>query len=227
MSPLVVRLLIMAVLGLLLAWLSRHYKLGDLNYALYWIALVIGVLVAMTPRTLVLLFEWLSEVNHAARWRSRQGRHYEFAGIALDIRDDGTHAWMRAEGLKRLLETRESDDIFAARVASGRWTRDRQGLWVRVDAVVQHLAEAPDRMAPRRRRLRQHLEREVLAPLDRRRRGQPDTAEASPGETSGSAPGMSAGSPSEAPPEAPSGGTSEAPATLPPGASGNPPPAPP
>jgi hypothetical protein len=202
MSPLLVRLLIMAGLGLALAWLTRHYKLGDLNYALYWIAVVIAALVAMTPRTIVLLFEWLSEVNHTARWQSRQGRHYEFAGISLDIRDDGTHAWLRADGLKGLLGAREADDIFAARVASGRWQRDRQGLWLRVDAVVQHLAEAPDRNAPRRRRLRQHLEREVLVPLERRRRNAPGGAESAP----------------EPPPEAQDGPPGPDPADTPPGA---------
>lgn len=171
MGPLGIRLLAMSALAIALVVLSGHYQMGQLSYVLLGLAIVIGAMVSLAPSTLMLLFEWMSQTSHAARWHSRQGRHYEFVGISLDLREDGEHAWMRADGLKRVLDVSEADDIFAARVASGRWVREGRWLWVRVDAVVQHLAEAPDRDAPRRRRLRQHLEREVLAPLQRRRGG--------------------------------------------------------
>ena len=193
MGPLTLRLIALAVLGAAFVALSRHYQMGQLSYVLLGLAIVIAAMVSLAPSTIVLLFEWMSQTSNAARWHSRQGKHYEFAGIALDLRDDGEHAWMRADGLKRVLDVTEADDVFAARVASGRWTREGRWLWVRVDAVVQHLAEAPDRDAPRRRRLRQHLEREVLAPLQRRRGGdrmaQPPTDADGAGASSGAPPG--------------------------------------
>jgi len=171
MGPLAIRLLLYALLTVALVVLSRNYEIGQLSYALLGLAIVIAAMIAMAPPTIVLLFEWVTQTSKAARWHSRQGQHYEFVGIPLDLREDGEHAWMRADGLKRVLELKEPDDVFAARVASGCWVREGRWLWVRVDAVVRHLAEAPDRDAPRRRRLRQHLEREVLTPLQRRRGG--------------------------------------------------------
>lgn len=185
MGPLAIRLLLYAVLTVALVVLTRHYEIGQLSYVLLGLAIVIAAMIAMAPPTIVLLFEWVTQTSKAARWHSRQGQHYEFVGISLDLREDGEFAWMRADGLKRVLELKEPDDVFAARVASGCWVREGRWLWVRVDAVVRHLAEAPDRDAPRRRRLRQHLEREVLTPLQRRRGGD---RMATAAETEGSAP---------------------------------------
>lgn len=185
MGPLAIRLLLYALLTVALVVLTRHYEIGQLSYVLLGLAIVIAAMIAMAPPTIVLLFEWVTQTSKAARWHSRQGQHYEFVGISLDLREDGEFAWMRADGLKRVLELKEPDDVFAARVASGCWVREGRWLWVRVDAVVRHLAEAPDRDAPRRRRLRQHLEREVLTPLQRRRGGD---RMATAAETEGSAP---------------------------------------
>jgi hypothetical protein len=62
----------------------------------------------------------------------------------------------------------EADDVLAARI-SGHWKLDARGrLWLRVDAVVQHLATFPGRMDPRVQKLRRWLERDVLFPADRR-----------------------------------------------------------
>jgi hypothetical protein len=43
-------------------------------------------------------------------------------------------------------------------------------LWFRVDAVIEYLAKSPERMDPRRVRLRLYLEREVLFPYRERKR---------------------------------------------------------
>jgi hypothetical protein len=103
-------------------------------------------------------------------WRREHGRHHAFAGIALDIVDDGRHVWVDGSGLQRVLGTSDRDDVLAARHA-GCWRRDDEGrLMLRVDAVVDRLAAAPGRLDPRIVRLRRYFEREVLFPAAERRR---------------------------------------------------------
>lgn len=102
-------------------------------------------------------------------WAEREGRHHSVGGVHLRIEHDHRHSWIDGAGLQRALGTHDADEVLAARLA-GRWRRDAKGeLMLRVDAVVAHLAQRPERMDPRVVRLRLYLEREVLFPEAQRR----------------------------------------------------------
>lgn len=139
------------------------------------LAVVVAVVTVVTPWLGVRALDRLLLAARALIWRREQGRHHAFAGLSLRVRDDGRHAWIAGEDLRRVLDSRDPDDVLAARVA-GKWRRDDDGvLWLRVDAVVDHLAQAPGRMDPRTLRFRHYLDREVLFPAaERRRRAAPD-----------------------------------------------------
>lgn len=118
---------------------------------------------------------WLDSLAQHARnwhWRHEAGRHHAFAGVTLHVEDDGRHLWIDGADLKRVLRSSDRDEVLAARMPS-RWRRAADGrLQLRVDAVVEHLATAPERMDPRRVKLRRYLEQDVLFPAaERRRRG--------------------------------------------------------
>ncbi len=100
------------------------------------------------------------------------GVHHAFAGVALQVADDGRHVWLDAPGLQRVLGLKEADDVTAARTP-GNWRRDDNGhIWLRVDAVIEYLTRMPARNDPRVQKLRRYLERDVLYPAqERRRRG--------------------------------------------------------
>lgn len=101
--------------------------------------------------------------------KTAPGRHHAFGGVALRIEDDGRHCWVGGDGLRQVLRSRDADDVLAAR-HSGRWRRADDGeLLLRVDAVVERLAQGPGRHEPRIVRLRRWLERDVLYPAARRR----------------------------------------------------------
>jgi hypothetical protein len=141
-----------------------------------WFALAAGLglaLLVALPFYGVRLLDRLLYTQRWLRWRSVEGRHHAFAGLALDIHDDGRHCWLAAADLQRALRRREPEDAVAARHA-GRWKRDARGrLQLRVDAVVAALASGPGRMDPHTLHLRRYLEREVLFPAEQRhRRGQ-------------------------------------------------------
>jgi hypothetical protein len=98
------------------------------------------------------------------------GSHHAFAGVTLQVDDDGRHVWLAAPGLQRVLGLKETDDITASRTP-GTWRRDDQGrTWLRVDAVVQYMTHMPGRNEPRHQKLRRYLERDVLFPAQERRR---------------------------------------------------------
>lgn len=101
--------------------------------------------------------------------RADEGTHHAFAGVRLQVEDDGRHVWIAGTGLQRLLGRLEPDEAQAARHA-GAWRRSERGvLMLRVDAVIQHLAHMPGRDEPRIQKLRRYLERDVLYPAQRRR----------------------------------------------------------
>jgi hypothetical protein len=103
-------------------------------------------------------------------WREEEGQHHSFGGVSLRVQDDGRHLWLAGEGLKRVLDRREADEVLAARI-SGKWKLDeRQGLWLRVDGVVEHLAVFPGRTDPRVQKFRRWLQRDVIDPAERRHR---------------------------------------------------------
>ena len=136
-------------------------------------AAVAGLLILLAGTTVVdgLLapIEWLRRGTLAPS----EGRHYSFAGQALRIHDDGRECWIADISIHRALGV-PRDAAFKARFAN-QWRESAelglrgQGLWVRVSALHQHLAEAPDRMNPRRVRLRTYLDRDVMQPAARRR----------------------------------------------------------
>ena len=118
------------------------------------------------------LFERLGEGHAALRerlWAREAGVHHAFAGVALQIEDDGRHVWLDGAGLLRVLGRQEPDDVLAAR-HPGHWRKRAGGvLQLRVDAVVQRLASMPERHDPRVQKFRRYLERDVLHPAARRR----------------------------------------------------------
>jgi hypothetical protein len=139
--------------------------------------LVVGVaaaglaLVVFVPRWIIALGERAHQGLRSHAWKAEEGRHHAFAGVSFTIADDGRHVWMLGDALKRVLSRPEADDVLAARI-SGKWKLDDKGrLWLRVDAVVEHLSVFPGRMDPRVQKLRRWLERDVLFPADRRHAG--------------------------------------------------------
>jgi hypothetical protein len=102
-----------------------------------------------------------------------QGRHYAFAGQSLFIHDDGRELWIAEPSVRRLLDL-DRDRALKARFAV-QWRESAElglrgkHLWIKVAALHQYLADAPERMDPRRVRLRSYLDRDVLQPAARRR----------------------------------------------------------
>jgi hypothetical protein len=162
----VVALCIAGVLG----WL---HALGVGLRLLLALALLFSFVAIVMPHLGV---RWLDDAILALRtlfWRREQGQFHAFAGVPLDIEDDGRHVWVAGEGLQRALGTTDSEAALAARHA-GNWRRDADGvLLLRVDAVVQHLNTMPGRHDPRVQRLRRYFEREVLFPARLRRERAP------------------------------------------------------
>ncbi|MCV2370544.1 hypothetical protein [Roseateles oligotrophus] len=121
---------------------------------------------------------WIEAVLRGAgawQWRHREGVHYNFAGVSLDVYDDGHHIWLHERGLRELLALeRDPAQAFKARF-TGQWRETHElglkgvGLWLNVAAVHQHLAEARERMDPKRLKLRAYLDREILQPAAKRR----------------------------------------------------------
>lgn len=110
----------------------------------------------------------------ARKWRDREGRHYSFAGVPLDLHDDGRMVWLQERGVRILLGLqRDPVDALKTRF-SGQWREAAElglrgrGLWLSAAAVHQLLADAPQRMDPKRVRLRSYLDREILQPAARR-----------------------------------------------------------
>ncbi|MBH9551936.1 hypothetical protein [Inhella gelatinilytica] len=105
--------------------------------------------------------------------KHRQGRHYSFAGHPLQIHDDGRDCWIAEASVRRLLK-RQHDPALKARF-SNQWRDSAElglqgkGLWIKVSALHQHLADAPERMDPTRVRLRAYLDRDILQPAAKRR----------------------------------------------------------
>jgi hypothetical protein len=118
------------------------------------VAAAAALAIVFLPRWIIALGEQASDGLHAQVWKRAEGRHHAFGGVTFDIVDDGRHVWMHGDALKRVLARPEIDE--------------RQRLWLRVDAVVEHLARFPGRMDPRVQKLRRWLERDVLYPAGRR-----------------------------------------------------------
>ena len=114
---------------------------------------------------------WRRSVQKAAA--PQQGRHYAFSGVSFEVHDDGRECWMNEKAVRALLGL-QKDPALKARFPNQWREAPELGLggtqmWIKVSALVQHLAEAPERMDPKRVRLRVYLDREVLQPAARRR----------------------------------------------------------
>lgn len=114
---------------------------------------------------------WRRSVQTAAA--PQQGRHYAFAGVSFEVHDDGRECWMDEKAVRALLGL-QKDRALKARFPNQWREATELGLrglqmWIKVSALVQHLAEAPERMDPKRVRLRVYLDRDVLQPAARRR----------------------------------------------------------
>lgn len=151
----------LALMALVHAWgYGPLYAVG--------VAAAAALVIVFLPRWIIALGEKAHDGLHAQVWKHAEGHHHAFGGVAFTIVDDGRHVWMQGDALKRVLARPEADDVLAARI-SGKWKLDdRQRLWLRVDAVVEHLATFPGRMDPRVQKLRRWLERDVLYPAGRR-----------------------------------------------------------
>jgi hypothetical protein len=129
------------------------------------------LVIVFVPRWIIRLGEGAHQGLQTQTWKAEEGRHHAFAGVRFTVEDDGRHVWMLGDALKRVLARPEADDVLAARI-SGKWRLDAKGrLWLRVDAVVEHLSQFPGRMDPRVQKLRRWLERDVLFPAGRRHAG--------------------------------------------------------
>jgi hypothetical protein len=148
--------------------LGLLHALGIGLWLLLILALTIAMVIWMLPSVGV---RWLDEAILAVRtlfWARQQGHHHSFGGVPLQVDDDGLHMWVDGPGLQRVMGTRDSEQVLAARHA-GHWQRNHEGtLMLRVDAVVKHLNTMPGREAPRVQKLRRYFEREVLYPAARR-----------------------------------------------------------
>ncbi len=112
----------------------------------------------------------LSERVREHAWRKEEGHFHAFAGVPLQVTDDGRYVWLGGAGLLRVLGRKEPDEVLASRMP-GQWRRADDGsLQLRVDAVVAYLASMPGRDEPRVQKLRRYLERDVLYPAAERRR---------------------------------------------------------
>lgn len=161
-------------LVLLLAALLGRAASGSQWGALATAAGVLCLLVAAT-QILPRLFGRLGNALRWRQWRRREGVHLSFAGVSLDLHDDGQRVWLHERGVRRLLELqRDPEPAFKARFA-GQWREARElglagrSLWLNAQDVHRHLGEAAGRMDPRRVRLRAYLDREILRPAARRR----------------------------------------------------------
>jgi hypothetical protein len=150
------------------AWVFAQWD-GALRLVLL-LAIAVAWIAWNVPSLGVKLLDGVIHRLRAYHWREAQGRHHAFAGVPLQVEDDGRHVWLGGDGLKRVLASHDSDEVLAAR-HTGRWRRHTDGqLLLRVDAVVDVLAQGPGRLDPRTIRLRRYLEREVLFPAAERRR---------------------------------------------------------
>ena len=150
------------------AWTFRRWE-GALRSVLL-LAIAVSCIGYLLPSLGVSLLDRLIQAARSFHWHHEQGRHHAFAGVPLHIEDDGRHLWVDGNGLQRVLGSSDRDDVLAARHA-GRWRRNRDGeLLLRVDSVVELLAQGPGRMEPRKVRLRRYFERELLFPAAERRR---------------------------------------------------------
>ncbi len=158
--------LVMAALGVVLGvlqWTGLGLPL------LVAVLVFIGVVAWALPWVGVRLWDAAVLAVRGQLWKHDEGRFHAFAGIPLQIEDDGRHVWLGGDGLQRVLGTRDSDEVLAARLA-GQWRRAPDGeLLLRVDAVLHWLAMMPRRHEPRVQKLRHYLERDVLLPAQRRR----------------------------------------------------------
>lgn len=152
------------------AWVFAQWD-GALRLLLL-LAIAVAWIAWNVPSLGVKLLDQAIHHLRAYHWRDQQGRHHAFGGVPLRVEDDGRQVWIGGDGLKRVLASRDSDEVLAARHA-GRWRHHADGeLLLRVDAVVDVLAHGPGRLEPRTIRLRRYLEREVLFPAAERRRRQ-------------------------------------------------------
>lgn len=168
------------------AFRAACYGLWVLAYALFIgqlfggpIAYLLGAGVGLF--TLITARQWLTSLLATLwRWLRRaplaqlQGRHHSFAGVPLSLHDDGRTLWLHEHALRRLLGLQQDPpNAFKARF-TGHWREASElglkgpGLWVDVAAVHQYLGAAPERMDPKRLRLRSYLDREILQPAARR-----------------------------------------------------------
>lgn len=159
---LVLGALIALVLGLL------HWA-GVGLWILGVLAAVFAVIAHTAPWVGVRIYDAIAVRVRGWYWAPEMGKYHSFAGVPLQIEDDGRHVWVGGDGLMRALGRREPEDALAAR-HTGMWRRDAEGvLQLRVDAVVQVLSTMPGRDDPRVQRLRRYFERDVLFPAERRR----------------------------------------------------------
>lgn len=155
--------------GLLSAVLGLLHLLGVGLPLLTALAVVFSLVALVAPWVAIGWLEALALQVRTRSWAAQQGRFHSFAGVSLEVEDDGRHVWLGARGLQQVLGRRESEEVLAARHA-GRWRRAgrERSLQLRADAVVSWLSTMPGRDDPHVQRLRRYIERDLLYPAQQR-----------------------------------------------------------
>lgn len=158
-------------IGLGAAGIGLLLKLSGLTpFLSMLLATLVLIVVNFLPWLGVSVVENAIDAVRAWLWADQQGHHHAFNGVLLDIRDDGRHVWIAADGLRRALRASENDARLEVRFP-GRSRRDERGeLLLRVDAVAAFLQSSNTRGDPTRLRLLRYLEDDVLFPAAERRR---------------------------------------------------------
>ena len=110
------------------------------------LALAICLVTLVLPRLGLRWFNAIVLWLRGLYWADEEGCFHSFAGVPLQIEDDGRHVWVDGDGLQRALGRAEPEAALAAR-HSGRWLRRSDGrLMLRVNAVVAWLNTMPERI---------------------------------------------------------------------------------
>jgi hypothetical protein len=105
---------------------------------------------------------------HGLAWRSVDGRHVAYKGIALDVVHDvdGT-CWVGLAGLRKVVAGLPADAVFRAAYPERFRTAGRRPAgYLQVEALLDYLARAT---ADPTLRFRRWVERELAMPAQRRR----------------------------------------------------------
>lgn len=144
------------------SWLVWH--IGGLG-AMVGTAPLYGLLLA---RPLIDLASALRHQSRALLWRSVEGRHFEFRGLAVQVlEDDERRRWIRAADVRRIVGHTASEGALALSYPTGwRMLGKPAQAHFSEDALLTHLSKETSADSLR---FRQWVEREIAFPARRQR----------------------------------------------------------